>query len=75
MFAIATGVVNGSTRKSAKAVICMTAPAPQTIRRGTYPRSVKRMKTSTVNTAVSTNDADWRATLAAWLCEPTVLRM
>ena len=53
----------------------MTAPAAQITRRGTYPRSVKRMKTSTVNTAVSTNDADCSATLAAWLCEPTVRRM
>src|SRR5919112_4035094 len=51
------------------------APIPHIVRRARSLRSLKGMKIRTTNTSVMTNPAHDRATLAAWLCVPRVLRM
>src|SRR5215218_9002406 len=52
-----------------------TAPTPHIVRRARSLRSLKGMKIRTTTTSVMTKPAHDRATLAAWLCVPRVLRM
>ena len=63
------------TRKARNANTCMTAPTPHMMRRARSLRSLKGMKIRTTPTSVRMKLRHCRATLAAWLCAPRVLRM